>query len=302
MSRGAVAGGKRVRRVSATLLARMPLPAIDERGDKEERGRALLVGGSAEVPGAIVLAGTAALRAGAGKLKLATAAAVSAEVGVAVPEALVIGLPQTRDGAFAADGAARVIAELDFADALLLGPGMREGRSLVTFVRRVVKAIRVQTLVLDAAALGVLRRNPQLLHRLEGRAVLTPHAGEMAGMLGVKRDEIGRDPLAASLRAGRLFHAVVMLKGATTFVATEQGDAFAYEGGDVGLATSGSGDVLAGIVVGLAAQGADALRSACWGSFLHGAAGKALASRQARIGFLAREIAGELPAILQRLR
>ncbi|MDQ6886073.1 MAG: NAD(P)H-hydrate dehydratase [Gemmatimonadota bacterium] len=280
----------------------MPLPPIDERGDKEERGRVLVVGGSAELPGAIVLAGTAALRAGAGKLKLATAAAVSAQVGVAVPEALVIGMRETRNGAFVAGGASRVTAELGSVDALLLGPGMRESRSLQSFLRRVVGAISAQLLVLDAAALNVLRHEPNLLHPLEGRVVLTPHAGEMAGMLGGRRDEIERDPLAAAGRAARSFRAVVMLKGATTFVATPQGEAFRLDEGDVGLATSGSGDVLAGIVVGLAAQGADAARTACWASFLHAAAGRALSSKQGRIGFLAREIAGELPPILQRLR
>jgi len=157
------------------LLGQLPLPPIDDRGDKEERGRVLVVGGSAELPGAIILAGTAALRVGAGKLKLATAAAAAVQVGVAVPEALVIGLPETRDGALMADGASRVTAELGSADALLLGPGMHEGRSLVVFLRQVVKAIRGQLLVLDAAALSVIARAAKALDRVVQVAAVLKH-------------------------------------------------------------------------------------------------------------------------------
>lgn len=109
-----------------------------------------------------------------------------------------------------------------------------------------------------------------------------------------------RAPLRCARAAAKIYRAVVALKGADTVVAAPDGKAWRYTGGDVGLATSGSGDVLAGIIAGLAARGADATTAALWGVYLHGEAGNALASRQGRIGFLARELSAELPALMER--
>jgi NAD(P)H-hydrate repair Nnr-like enzyme with NAD(P)H-hydrate dehydratase domain len=94
---------------------------------------------------------------------------------------------------------------------------------------------------------------------------------------------------------------VIALKGATTYVAGPDGEAYRYERGAVGLATSGSGDVLAGLVAGLLARGADALRAAAWGVYLHGEAGNALAAARGRIGYLARELSAEVPWLMDGL-
>jgi hydroxyethylthiazole kinase-like uncharacterized protein yjeF len=131
--------------------------------------------------------------------------------------------------------------------------------------------------------------------------VITPHAGEMATILGMDKGEVERDPLAIARRAADELGAVVALKGPETFIASPEGEAYCYSSGNVGLATSGSGDVLAGIVGGLLARGADPLRAAAWAVYLHGEAGNALAATMGRIGFLARELADEIPPILQRL-
>jgi NAD(P)H-hydrate repair Nnr-like enzyme with NAD(P)H-hydrate dehydratase domain len=108
------------------------------------------------------------------------------------------------------------------------------------------------------------------------------------------------DPVAAARRAAEAFGATVALKGAQTVIAAPDGSVLRYTRGGVGLGTSGSGDVLAGIVVGLLARGADPLRAAAWGVFLHGEAGNALARRHGAVGFLARELAAEVPRILHR--
>jgi hydroxyethylthiazole kinase-like uncharacterized protein yjeF len=280
----------------------MPLPALSSNSDKDARGRVLVAGGSAAVPGAVLLAGVAALRSGAGKLQLATVRESAPGLGLAVPEALIVALPPTRAGEIAA---ARAVTALrphaTTADAVLLGPGMLPNRACHRLVAAIVRLLRGDaTLVLDAGALIALRGHEQILMPLGGRAVLTPHAGEMAAVLGIeKRDVEAAAPDAARLAADR-FGAVVALKGADTWIAEPNGGLLHYRGGSVGLATSGSGDTLAGIIAGIAARGAPALPAAVWGVWAHGTAGQRLARRMAKVGFLARELLAEVPSLVGR--
>jgi len=294
----------RVTAVTRALLRRMPLPQPDAEGDKDDRGQVLVVGGSAQVAGAVLLAGVASLRAGAGKLQLATVASASAALGMAVPEALVVALPQTRGGEIAGSRAAPLLVEhAARTAALLVGPGMSSERSAHALIAPLIRKMNEHAIiVLDAAAILALRADDALLAPLDGRAVLTPHAGEMASLLGVDKSRIERDPSAAAREASQRFMAVVALKGAESLIATPEGGVYRYTGGTVGLATSGSGDTLAGIVAGLAARGAPALDATIWSVFLHGAAGRALSRRMGPIGFLARELLAELPPLLRRLR
>jgi hydroxyethylthiazole kinase-like uncharacterized protein yjeF len=294
----------RAKEVTRALLRRLPLPEPDAEADKDARGCVLAVGGSAQTPGAILLAGVAALRAGAGKLQLATVRSAAAALGVAVPESLIIALPEAGGGDISGGAGARALAtRLEGVDALLLGPGMLSDRSAHALVRSLVRRLRHDaTLVLDAAAILALRADRRVLHGLRGRGVLTPHAGEMATLLGIEKSEVEDDPAAVASRAAERFDAVVALKGPESWIAEPDGTLYHYAGGSVGLATSGSGDTLAGIVAGLAARGASALRAALWGAYLHGAAGQALARRIGPIGYLARELLDELPPLLHRLR
>jgi hydroxyethylthiazole kinase-like uncharacterized protein yjeF len=291
-------------KVTRALLRRMPLPQPDDDGDKDARGRVLAVGGSAQTPGAILLAGVAALRAGAGKLQLATVRSAAAALGVAVPESLVIALAETRAGEIAGAAAGRALAErVAVVDALLVGPGMTSDRGALALVRALVRRLGGgAALVLDAAAVTALRDDDELLLPLHGRAVLTPHAGEMATLLGVDKDQVEGDPASHARAAAARFGAVVALKGPESWIAEPDGTLYHYAGGSVGLATSGSGDTLAGIVAGLAARGASPAQAAVWGAYLHGAAGEVLARRMGPIGYLARELLDEVSGIMWRLR
>ena len=155
-------------------------------------------------------------------------------------------------------------------------------------------------LVIDADGLNAHAGAIEKLADRRGPFVLTPHAGEMAQLLGMERDAVEADPDDAARRAAAAFGATVALKGPETVIAAPDGAIFRYTRGGAGLGTSGSGDVLAGIVAGLLARGADPLRAAAWGVFLHGEAGNALARRHGAVGLLAREIAAEIPRILHR--
>ncbi|WP_267428370.1 NAD(P)H-hydrate dehydratase [Methylobacterium sp. GC_Met_2] len=284
--------------LTAATLKERSLPTPRE-GSKDERGSALILGGSASVPGAALLAGVAALRAGAGKLKIATVQSAAVGMALTVPEAMVIGLPETSEGSI--DGV-RALECLRTAakgcDALLVGPGLLGSKPTTAMAVELLQALPAATFILDAAAICALAAHADDVRRHKGRVVITPHAGEMAQLLDRSRDAVEADPLDAALTAADLLQVVVVMKGAQTWIVDPQGARWLYEGGGVGLATSGSGDALAGIVVGLLARGVNPLTAALWGVYLHGEAGRRLAASVGPIGFLARELSGEVPRLL----
>ena len=287
-------------RVSQALLRKWPLPEHSGNDGKDERGSVLVVGGEVAIPGAVILAGLAALRAGAGKLQIATCRSIAPLVGIAVPEALSLGLDETQGGLIAHDAAPALDDLLKNSDAVLIGPGMKGERDEQRFVLRVIDRCNT-ALILDAGAIDALGASPGALQRLGGKAVITPHSGEMCRMLGVSEEEISRDPEQISLDTASSLNAVVALKGGRTFIASPGGEIFCYDSGDVGLGTSGSGDTLAGVIAGLIARGTDPLHATLWGVFLHGSAGNRLAKRLGRIGYLARELLDEIPPIMNRV-
>lgn len=274
---------------------RPPPPTSDS---KDGRGRVLVLGGCLELPGAVRLSAEAAMRVGAGKLQIAVCRDVAVPLGLLVPEAMVIGLQQTEAGGISRASADEVAKRAGHCDAVLLGPGMSEDADASAVVVAVLREAGTTSLVLDAGALCVLSADPDLAKKLQTPAVITPHAGEMAGLLGCARETIEADPLTAARRATERFGTLTVMKGGATYVVAPGGRAWCYEGGHVGLATSGSGDTLAGLIVGLLARGADPARAALWGVYCHGEAGRRLARRHGGIGFLAREIPAEIPGIL----
>lgn len=284
--------------VTPALLREWALPTHDDGDDKEGRGRIFVVGGSAQIPGAILLAALASLRAGAGQLKIATAKSIAAHVAVAVPESWVLPLDETEAGGFDPACADEVAENANNANAVLFGPGMMDPEATSRLLHTALPQIQKPTLVLDAAPLACLGDAPDLLHSLAGNVIVTPHAGEMAAMLGRDKGEIKADPQGAALEAAAKLRAVVAMKGSQTFVADPDGRVYCNRYGNIGLATSGSGDTLAGIIAGLAARGADPMQATVWGVYLHARAGDVLAKRVGPLGFLARELLAEIPALM----
>jgi hydroxyethylthiazole kinase-like uncharacterized protein yjeF len=284
--------------VGEALLRGWPLPA-PKGGDKNARGSIFVVAGAPQMPGAAILAATAALRAGAGKLQIGTCVSVAPQVGAAVLEALVVAYDETPSGAIAAACAHAIAERANKADALTIGPGLVDEGASAALLEAVTQTLNVPS-VIDAAALACFADRPDAIAHLGGRAVLTPHAGEMASMLKREREEIERDPQTFARDTAKRFNAVVILKGAETHIAAPDGAMYRNTCGDVGLATSGSGDTLAGIIGGLLARGAEPIQAAVWGVYLHGRAGEVLSERIG-MGFLAREIPGEIPSLMREL-
>ncbi len=292
----------RPRLIGEDLLRDWSLPAPDASGDKAARGRVMCVGGSAELPGAIILAGTAALRAGAGILSIGAPRPISLAVGVAVPEALVFGLRGTRAGGIAPENAADIGRRATRARSVVVGPGMVDVKATARLLEVLLPLLNeTEVVVLDALALDGAARSAQAVRDCAPRIVMTPHSGEMARLLDLSMDEVEAKPVEIARQAATAFGAVVALKRSETIMVTPAGEMFRYQEGGVGLATSGSGDTLAGIIAGLAARGAAPAQAAVWGVYLHGSAGNRLTRRLGRVGFLARELLAQVPPIMSRL-
>jgi ADP-dependent NAD(P)H-hydrate dehydratase len=282
--------------VTSATLRDWPLPEPDDGAGKDARGTVLVIGGATDTPGAAMLAGLAALRVGAGKLTIGTVDTTAAAMAVAVPEAGVQGLPAGRSGSLGADAVEHLLELVAGADAIVLGPGMRGPDDTKALVAGVLPHVRDDAVVvIDAMALTCGAVDSEAFRGLGQPAVVTPNVKE-ARLLGADDvDDVGADAAAALAKQLR---AVVALHST---VASPDGEVWRDGSGDAGLGTSGSGDVLAGAIAGLAARGASPTQATVWGVHLHAEAGERLASRVGRLGFLARELLDELPQVLAQL-
>jgi ADP-dependent NAD(P)H-hydrate dehydratase len=284
---------ERLDEVTPALLRDWPLPEAGN--SKYDRGRILVVGGAAQTPGAAQLAGLAALRVGAGHLTMAVAASAAIALAVAVPEAGVVGLPENERGSVLGNDLGAIADDLQSADAVIVGPGLDDAEQATILVRRLLPNLNDQAwLVLDAYALSALSELADAIEPVAGRIVLTPNGREAEILLGREL----QNPRVDVPKIAERYAAVVSCQG---IIADTAGAVWQVSAGHDGLATSGSGDVLAGALGGLLGRHAEGAQSAVWATYAHAAAGDRLAARVGRLGFLAREILDELPGILVEL-
>ncbi|MDP9043917.1 MAG: NAD(P)H-hydrate dehydratase [Pseudomonadota bacterium] len=285
--------------LDAAWLRDHALPPVNATGDKESRGHVLVVGGSDDTPGAALLSAMAALGAGAGKLTILTTTQVAVAVGVAMPEAKVIGA-RSGDAAAFEKALERLCQGLSCPSVVLIGPGMSEddgGATATRFLQRFPEL----PLVLDAAA---MRAAIDGVGRGGGRpapVLLTPHAGELAGLCDCSKEEVTADPCAAAMQLARMTRGAVLLKGSRTVLASPEAVLWEHRESLPGLATSGSGDVLSGVIAGLLAQGTELSTAAGWGVSVHARCGAMLAAEFADVGYLARDMARVVPRALRQL-
>jgi ADP-dependent NAD(P)H-hydrate dehydratase len=280
--------------VTVGLLRSWPLPEIN--GTKNDRGIVLVIGGSAQTVGAVVLAGEAALRVGAGKVQIATVASRAAAVAVAVPEALVFPLTESPAGEVACTIGDDVRELVEGADVVLIGPGLA-GDGTRELVEKLLPLVKGR-LVLDALGLAAITPETGQLDVARGPAVLTPNLHELAITLGV--EDIGADVEGAAAELVRRTGAVVHAGGERSITAAPDG-LWRDDTGAPGLGVAGSGDVLAGVVSGLLGRGAEPSQAAVWAAHVHAEAGNRLAARIGPVGYLAREVVHELPAALRHI-
>lgn len=282
--------------IDSDLLRSWPLPTQD--GDKSDRGTVLVVGGARQTPGAVLLAAESALRVGAGKVQIATAADTAVALALALPEALVEGLPVLRSGELAIAGADRVLEMADDADVVLLGPGLNSPECADLLLAQIVPQLDT-SVVIDALGTAYLTNRLDGVRHLTRRVLLTPNIAETAAMLGRAEEEVEHDQLGAARRLAHATEAVVLSGGEMSYVVAPGDASWSHAGGPAGLATAGSGDVKAGVVAGLVARGASPEQAAAWGAWAHASAGERV-SRDTP-GFLARDLLRAIPWELARV-
>lgn len=281
--------------VTPAVLREWELPSPGD--GKESRGHLLVVAGTVTTPGAALLTAEAGLRAGAGKLTVATSGPTSAALGVALPEALVVPLACDADGNIAVDAAEEVVSTAGQADAVVLGPGTTDVQATIDLLAHVLPRLDV-AVVVDATASAYIGRRPDGLHHLAGRAVLTLNPHELALTAHRSDRAVQDDPSGVAAELAAVTHAVVVCGGTSKHVAAPDGRRWVVEGGTPTLGVSGSGDVQAGIVGGLLARGAPPEQAAVWAAYVHARTGERLAAERGLVGSLAREQLVHVPAVL----
>ncbi len=275
------------------------LPPRDEAGYKNTFGHVLVIAGAPGMMGAAYLASKAVLRSGAGMVTACVPQSLANVFDLALPEAITKGLEETEKGTLSVLSWSVIKEILAGKKALVFGPGLGTEEQIKQLLQKVFEVDL--PLVLDADGLNVLAKKPNVLQKARGSLVLTPHPGEMARLLGTTVTLVQKNRVEIALQAAEKFKAVVVLKGAVTVIATPEKEVFINSTGCSALATAGAGDVLAGAIGGLLAQGLSPKQAAVLGVYLHGLAGEMLAEEKGARGVLAGDVVEALPLALKEL-
>lgn len=266
---------------------------------KGDCGKVLIIGGSKGMSGSVILAGSSALKTGAGLVYMAYPESLLPIVGKKLTEC--ISLPMHEEnGHFAEDASDEIVERMKGMDAIIIGPGMGVSSATETIVSKIISAARVPVLV-DADGLNCLAKNPSILKKAKAPVVLTPHPGEMARLTSTSIKAVQESRLSMAKTFAKDFHAVVLLKGPDTLVADHGGHTYINSTGNPGMATAGSGDVLSGIAGALLAEGIEPAKAAACAAFVHGAAGDIAADKKGVRSLMASDIVSGISEALKSL-
>jgi NAD(P)H-hydrate epimerase len=277
------------------------LPRLPPRRDdahKGDFGFALIVGGSRGMTGAPTLAGMAALRGGAGLVRLAVSEPCLSTVASFEPSYMTTALPADAEGHIAAAAMDAILKQCRWASVIACGPGLGRSSDLDAILKQLYRTID-KPMVFDADALNALASEPEVLAQPGGPRILTPHPGEFARLIGQKLEGEARNEAAVELatRCG----IVVVLKGHHTLVTDGRRQSFNTTG-NPGMATGGSGDVLTGLITALVCQHLEPYDAARLGVYLHGLAGDLAAETLGQVSLIASDLIRYLPSAFRRFK
>ncbi len=277
---------------------REKLPERRPDGHKGDFGRVLVIAGSRGMTGAATLTAQAALRAGAGLVYLAFPESLSSVIETKLTEIVKLPLPDS-NGALTVHSLSALEQVLDNKTVVAIGPGLSQSAQITKLLNALLPTLKIP-IVLDADGINNLKSVSVLKKkRMKAPLVLTPHAGELARLLGKTREEIESNRLEIAQRTATELEAALVLKGAPTVTAWPDGRVFINSTGHSGLATGGSGDVLTGLIAGLIAQGMEASKAAVAGVYLHGRIADELKKKFGERGLIASDLIRHLPGILK---
>lgn len=284
---------------------RLPAPLLRRKINacKSDFGHILVVAGSARYSGAAVLCAHAAMRAGAGLVTLAIPEGINnAAIKIKPREVMTLPLPQTSDGALSLKAFPALKKFFNNVDVIVVGPGMDRHASTLALARQII-ATTDKSLVIDADALFALKGHLSLLRTARTAhwaTVLTPHPGEMSRLLEVSVEALQRKRKAIAEKFALAYNVTIVLKGSGTVVTQRGKKTFINSTGNPGMATAGSGDVLAGIIAAFLGQGLSAFDAAKYGVYLHGLAGDLAAKEKTQISLIASDIIEKLPEAIKK--
>jgi ADP-dependent NAD(P)H-hydrate dehydratase / NAD(P)H-hydrate epimerase len=280
---------------------RRMLPTRPRDSHKGDFGHVLVLAGSRSKPGAASLAALGALRAGAGLVTVATGRNAQPMVHAHCAEAMVEPLAETEGGTLSRTVLSPILKMLEGKAVLVVGPGLGTATDVTQVIRKLVDKADLPVVV-DADGLNAFAGKAQMLGGKPSRPrILTPHPGEFARLLGRKTEEVQADRVGASRRFATDHRCFLVLKGYRTLVATPGGEVFVNPTGNPGMATAGTGDVLAGMIAALVAQDNDPLPGILAAVFLHGVAGDLAAAQRGAQGLLASDLLERLPEAMEAL-
>lgn len=264
------------------------LPVRPKDANKGTFGKVLVVAGSENYPGAAYLACAAAYRVGAGLVILATEASVKIIVSRKLPEVTFL----SRD---------EVLGKIDDYDVLVIGPGLGQSDGIVKLMIQLCSNYKLPATVIDGDGLNILSKIEKWWEKLDGEVILTPHPGEMARLTGLSIQKIQTDRIDVAQYYAKKWGKMVVLKGANTVIASPVGEVLISPFANPVLSTAGTGDILAGAVAGLLAQGLKPFDAAAVGVYIHGLAGEMLREKIGDAGALASELLPFLPQAIKAL-
>jgi len=276
-------------------------PRRDPAAHKGTFGHVLVIAGSVGKTGAAALTGEAAQRVGAGLVTLAVPESLNDILEVKLTEVMTEPVPETEAQTIGREALDRLLHLAADKSAVAIGPGLGTHPSTQKLVHELLAALRIP-IVLDADGINALAGQADLLRRVAGPLILTPHPGEMSRLVGVPRDEVLGRRVALAQDVATRFNVTVVLKMARTVIALPTGDAAIVPTGNPGMATGGTGDVLTGLIAGLLAQGVAPGLAAHAGAYIHGMAGDLAADRLGQEAMLAGDLLERVPEAIQRLK
>ncbi|MBQ4153448.1 MAG: NAD(P)H-hydrate dehydratase [Oscillospiraceae bacterium] len=276
------------------------LPQRRAETHKGSYGRLLAVVGSKNMMGAAVLSTSSALRGGAGLVTVATTDSVANTVAAHMSEAIYLRLPETADGEIGAEGLREVVNTLLRSTACLIGCGLGCSENTARILRTVLENSTVPVIV-DADGINCLSRDINIIRTANAPLVLTPHMGEMSRLIKRPIAEIAADRFRIARDFAKEWNVTLVLKDYITVIASPDGGLYLNTAGNPGMAKGGSGDVLAGLIAALIAQGIDPTLAAAAGVHLHAVCGDRVASRLSQYGMLPSDMIGELPLLFQSI-
>ncbi|MEQ4490179.1 MAG: NAD(P)H-hydrate dehydratase [Dehalococcoides mccartyi] len=279
------------------------LPVRSPHANKGSFGRVMIVAGSDRYIGAAMLAGSAAMRIGAGLVTLALPQSLIGAVAAKIPEATYLPLPEVSCGTADSFASRLILSELGKYDVLLIGPGLGQSPYAARLVTEVLSNLpEGLKVVIDADALNILAAISRWWLEYSFDAILTPHPGEMARLAKTTAEAVQSDRFGICRESACKWGKTIILKGAGTIVSSPEGETLCNPAANPVLASAGTGDVLAGIISGLLGQGLNLFEAAGLGVYLHSLAGATLRSEMGDAGVLASDLLLKLPAVIKELK